>query len=1571
MMTVNEFIEKLKFAARSKSLYVMGCYGAPMTETNKEKYIADYSYNKNREDIIRAADPDTFGFDGPGLIKGILWGWTGDLDKTYGGATYASNGVPDISEYGMINACPNASTDFTNIIAGEVVWMSGHLGIYIGSGQVIEVAPEWTDGVQYTWLGNLSQYKHDHYRIWTKHGRLPYVDYSAIDPSIGDDGYKVLNVSRYQASINYASAASSVNGAIVRCGYRGSLDGALSADSKASEHYNGFQNVTKVGFYFFSQAITEAEGIEEAEFVDSIISGWRCDFPVYVYSALSNSNRSGRADNLTKNERTAAILGFCNRIDQLGYRPGVYAEESWFTNNLDMSQLGGVSLWIIKNSSVKPSTETYDGWQYTDAGYISGISGTVNLSLFYNDIAHWQDDPIGSNNVNDFTLNVLVDEKTFNWEYQEPEFTLGNLTRSIDYSAYSTNNRDVGAIVCTIAGINRYTGTRTIDWTIVPKSIENLTMTLGDDGIYEYTGNPIIPTDIRVFDQDAGAKDLVENVDFELNIYNNVDVGECNIDAIGIGNFTDVLKHHFYIKAKAQDMNVFSLQKTDYDYTGYQICPVILNSAGLVEGRDYNVSYGQNIDATGTVTITCKGNYSGSKILTFTISKSATTYNVIDVSSYDEGTFNYPVAGSNIDGVIIRAGYRGYGSAGVLVKDSKLQAHYTGFNAFTKVGFYFTSQAINEGEAVAEAEYVYELIKTYKCDFPVYVQSEYGTSSETGRADGLAPNVRTSILLAFCNKLASMGYPAGVMAEDSWFANKLVASEISASIHSILVIKEGTAHPTGIDRYDGWVYTKAGTIVGYNLGIDKSYFYTDVAHWGGDSTKPDINDYEITTVGDTFEYTGNPIEPEVIAVGLIKDIDYRVAHSSNINAGTATTYITGINNYGGVKVIPWTITPTTIQNKEPILEYETIVYTGNVNKPSAEIEGLQQNVDFTLSYDNNINVGIANIYIKGIGNYAGVIKRVFTILARTSEALLQSFYLPYNEYKYTGMTVHPEVMCRDATLGLNVDYEVIYGTNTEVGTGTVTVILKGNYSGTTTLEFIISTMNIADRNITLSQYTYTYSGEPCKPQVHIDGDLIEGTNFEVVYFNNIDVGTAKAHVMGVGLYEGETDVEFTINKHSIEDKDAYIEEYSYYYNTQPITPRVYIRGVDINRDYRIVYTNNVDPGTATILINGVNNYSGTIRINFEILHTPISMCTAKYGEASVKTIYRIEDRRGLRIYTDYKETYQLVEGTDFRILDQYMEEKPDFHLYTFHVKGIGGFSEDIVYRFRVIDVEPPEPIDYEDDGVYNFGDIDEGDETAWGDYDFGDLEEGVDPESVADGDYDFDSLSGMLLDTYDDDNGKNIDGDGNDTDLPPVIIDDDDGLYNFGDIDEGDETAIGDYDFGDLSEGRDPDSAATQQDYDFNRMAGDIEDWLVPGTDFELVDTPIYPTFSSPLAFDTLNATYFVYNGEVKGGRVRVCRLDGNIALPAKSAGWCNTADLFALGVISVGDIVSVNGTVTEGPNGTGAKLIMEGNTMYVRQILSSADEGADFRPYGLANGPKSPVIGYAMGNMVRKVIPK
>lgn len=182
VMSGRQLAEKAVDIARNyKTLYVMGCFGAPMTAYNKQRYSQNHSYNKqpNRTAMIQAASSDTFGFDCVCLIKGILWGWKGDQNALYGGAKYASNGVPDYGADTMINVCKGVSSDFSRIEIGEAVWMSGHIGIYVGDGLAVECTPKWQNKVQVTAVGNIGTKTGYNTRTWTKHGKLPWVDYSA------------------------------------------------------------------------------------------------------------------------------------------------------------------------------------------------------------------------------------------------------------------------------------------------------------------------------------------------------------------------------------------------------------------------------------------------------------------------------------------------------------------------------------------------------------------------------------------------------------------------------------------------------------------------------------------------------------------------------------------------------------------------------------------------------------------------------------------------------------------------------------------------------------------------------------------------------------------------------------------------------------------------------------------------------------------------------------------------------------------------------------------------------------------------------------------------------------------------------------------------------------------------------------------------------------------------------------------------------------------------------------------------------------------------------------------------
>ena len=176
MMTDKEFIEAAYKALYSKTLYVNGAWGAPATAYNKVRY--SNKQNSSRIYKIQNAPLGTYFFDCVCLVKSLLWGWRADPYDRNGGAVYASNGVPDIGEDSMIRMCTYSSTDFAGIVPGAVVWLPGHIGIYVGNGLVIEATAAWTGNVLMSCCANVGRKAGYPSRTWTKWGMLPWIRYT-------------------------------------------------------------------------------------------------------------------------------------------------------------------------------------------------------------------------------------------------------------------------------------------------------------------------------------------------------------------------------------------------------------------------------------------------------------------------------------------------------------------------------------------------------------------------------------------------------------------------------------------------------------------------------------------------------------------------------------------------------------------------------------------------------------------------------------------------------------------------------------------------------------------------------------------------------------------------------------------------------------------------------------------------------------------------------------------------------------------------------------------------------------------------------------------------------------------------------------------------------------------------------------------------------------------------------------------------------------------------------------------------------------------------------------------------
>lgn len=194
MMKSDVFVTMANYTLNLNTTYATGAFGASIGNfpSQLERYC------KNSPDLAktireRAATPPCFAFDCVGLPKGILFGFTGKADSVYGGAIYESNGVPDFGT-GIIDKCSGVSKDFSKIVPGELLWMSGHVGIYIGNGYAIECTSAWDAKVQKTVVTNIKKAgTGEHGRKWTKHGKLPYVEYKSPEYKVEIGPYTNLS----------------------------------------------------------------------------------------------------------------------------------------------------------------------------------------------------------------------------------------------------------------------------------------------------------------------------------------------------------------------------------------------------------------------------------------------------------------------------------------------------------------------------------------------------------------------------------------------------------------------------------------------------------------------------------------------------------------------------------------------------------------------------------------------------------------------------------------------------------------------------------------------------------------------------------------------------------------------------------------------------------------------------------------------------------------------------------------------------------------------------------------------------------------------------------------------------------------------------------------------------------------------------------------------------------------------------------------------------------------------------------------------------------------------------------
>ena len=853
-------------------------------------------------------------------------------------------------------------------------------------------------------------------------------------------------------------------------------------------------------------------------------------------------------------------------------------------------------------------------------GAKGNFSGTVEKEF------NIQPMPIGSQT----DINATAETLIYTGDPQAPKLTINQvtgrlraLTEGTDYrvvhyldetktALQDTPFTAVGTYYVRIEGLGNYASTinpyRDIKYEIVTREVKDgLTVTFVDsmacpvlNGVPAcvYNGNAHEPS-IRVTYNDKtlnGPDDT--NPEYELTYTNNTNAGKATVTITGVGSFAGTTTVDFMIQPKditGDDINYLDKNgnafqnDVSYDWTKATIHPELTiydrtRNTDLVAGddttSDYRIEYyDENSDDNTqsnaglvTITITGHGNYTGTQEFTYYIGEDISkAYTLVNGSRSVTTTYTGLEQAPAENSITVEKG-----SSALTLVDENGENRYD--IAYYKNGF-DKANKVNRDQIIDAATYYIAVVG---------VPSK-GTYAKTSESNSCAYTI----------------YPR--------------------SIAPSYVLVSG---------YDG------------------SYYYT------GQPIEP-----KAITVEDTdLPVTSDQADPQRRSVKLVNGTDYDISYTNNTSAGKASIIVTGKGNYGGSRVAYFNIVSsntdgnntwdgtsegtgsisngsTTISAKDIILGYDSttyscMMYNGYERIPTVSINGLS-NSDFVITASNNIQPGVATLMITGINNYSGTIYKNYTIKADLSTYGTVSTIVDQN---YTGYQITPyvTVTCGGNLLTVGNDYTVTYANNTNVGRATVIATAAANsyYVGTANGYFNISN-TATGMEITGYASSYTYTGNAITPDVIVtmNGRMLNrGTDYVVNYSNNTNVGTATMTVTGIGSFSGTKTINYVIEAKNIENCiTTAVNNYQYTGNTY--TPSVTLtdsatgKTLTAGTDYTITYSNNTNPGTASITVTALSrNYTGSKVIAFKITSAAVSgLRVSKIKNNSVKLSWSDQD----------------------------------------------------------------------------------------------------------------------------------------------------------------------------------------------------------------------------------------------------------------------------------------------------------------------------------------------------------
>ena len=309
-----------------------------------------------------------------------------------------------------------------------------------------------------------------------------------------------IDVSYHNGTLDWSTIkAAGVDFAILRAAYRGyGTEGTLVRDAKFAEYMQGAMSQgIPVGAYIYSQAITTAEAVQEANYILNIVRGYSLDLPI-VFDYEFAGVKTGRLDyawssgKLNKSKMTDIALAFCDTIKNAGYDAMVYANKTFLSKNLDHEVIenAGYDVWLAHYTTNTNYTGDYKIWQYTSSGRIPGIegkrfdcnfmySGTISMSLKISNIPN----------------------QIYQGYDVSPSVTVTNggtvLTEGTDYTVSYQNNSGVGTATVNVFGAGIYDGyiNLTKTFNIVPDTVQNMQISKAGTNTVDLSWSPVSGAD--------------------------------------------------------------------------------------------------------------------------------------------------------------------------------------------------------------------------------------------------------------------------------------------------------------------------------------------------------------------------------------------------------------------------------------------------------------------------------------------------------------------------------------------------------------------------------------------------------------------------------------------------------------------------------------------------------------------------------------------------------------------------------------------------------------------------------------------------------------------------------------------------------------------------------------------------------------------------------------------------------------------------------------------------------------------------------------------------------------------